>query len=293
MTSVAVLADIHANPFALEAVVADIRSLDLDEIVVAGDLVGRGPMGSAVVDRIAELGWPCIRGNHEDYMLAFCRRDVPEDWLTSDEWAASRWMAAELGSRQRAWIDALPFSTTSQASPPLRIVHGTPRNISEGIGTWTQEDQLDLHLNAIAEEVLVCAHTHRPLERSRPGGLIVNVGSVGLPFNGDPRAQYAVLHSAPETQPPWRVEFRQVEYDREPLLRAYNDTGFLHEGKITARMLRFEVETARPHLVPFLAWAKAMGHEPTADQLDSFFDVYDPSMSMGAFFARLKAPKPS
>ena len=286
MTSVAILADIHGNPFALEAVLEDIARQPPTEAIVAGDLVGRGPMGSAVVERVRGLGWPCIRGNHEDYLLSFCRGDVPAAWLTTDEWAASRWMAAELGAAQRAWIDALPFSVASAAAPPLRVVHGTPRSHSEGLGAWTSDADLDLHLDSIEEGALICAHTHRPMARERPGGLVVNTGSVGLPFNGDWRAQYALLHQEGDR---WRPEFRQVEYDREAFLRAYETTGFEREGRITARLLRFEVETARPHLVPFLTWCRITSRPPEPDQLDAFFSVYDPSQSMMAFVTQIKA----
>lgn len=305
MPRVAVLADIHGNLFALEAVIDDLKHAGVDAVIVAGDLVGRGPQGSAVVDRVAALGWPCIRGNHEDYLLGFARRDIPAEWLTSDEWAASRWMAAELGPDQLAFIDALPFSMPTPQAPPLRILHGSPTSHSEGIGVWTRDARLDTHLESIDESTLVCAHTHRPLIRHRPGGSIVNVGSVGLPFNGDPRAQYAIFTTpddaannsasdaaddAPErTVDGWTVELRQTPYDRDALLDHYTRSGFLREGKITAQLLKYEVETARPHLVPFLTWARLKRLEPAPEHLTAFFDLYDPHASIATFMAQLKA----
>lgn len=85
MSRIAIIADIHANVPALEAVLADIETVGVDEVLVNGDLVGRGPSGSAVVDRIRELGWRSTRGNHEDYHLQFRREEVPEEWLTAEE----------------------------------------------------------------------------------------------------------------------------------------------------------------------------------------------------------------
>ena len=73
---IAVLADIHSNLRALDAVVDDIATRGVDEVVVGGDIVGRGPQGAAVVDRVRELGWPSVRGNHEDYLVAFSREEL-------------------------------------------------------------------------------------------------------------------------------------------------------------------------------------------------------------------------
>ncbi len=191
---IAVIADIHGNMPALESVLADLETQKVDEVLVGGDLVGRGPQGSQVVRRIADLGWPTIRGNHEEYLLEFRRGKVPADWLETDEWAASRWMATELSDDDEAFIDALPFSLTSRNDQGIRLVHGSPRSTNEGIGPWSSNEELSAHLESIDEQVLVCAHTHRPLEHRSGSALIVNVGSVGLPFNGDRRAQYVIFH---------------------------------------------------------------------------------------------------
>ena len=287
MSRIAVLADIHANPPALEAVIDDLSELEVDEVLVGGDLVGRGPCGSTVVDRIAELGWTTIRGNHEDYVLSFRRRDVPDDWLVADEWSASRWMAEEIDDRHAEFIDALPFSVSAETDADLRLFHGSPRSYNEGIGHWTSRGTLEEHFEGIDESLLVCAHTHRPLKRDLDGGMVVNVGSVGLPFNGDPRAQYAIFERTAETGS-WTVEFRQVSYDRDTMLKHYETTGFLEAGGITAHILKRELEQARPYLVPFLKWAEIEDVEPTFDRFDDFLSIFDPEESMMDFFNRVR-----
>ncbi len=284
MSRIAVIADIHANPPALEAVIEDLADRRVDDVLVAGDLVGRGPRGRRVVERIAELGWPCIRGNHEDYLLQFRARDVPDEWLTAEVWAASRWMAAELDEWHAEFIDALPMTRSPRAAPDLRLYHGSPTSYHDGIGKWTSDETLREHLESIEEPVLVCAHTHRPLERRLQEGLVVNVGSVGLPFNGDPRAQYAILS---DESGRWEADFRQVSYERREILEAYETTGFVDEGGITAAILRMEVETARPFLVPFLKWTDIEEVEPTEGRFEEFLDVYRPEATMETFFADL------
>jgi len=262
MLRVAVIADIHGNVPALDAVIDDIERQNLSCVYVAGDLVGRGPQGRRVVERIRLMGWTTIRGNHEDYLLGFRQRRVPESWWHTPQWAASRWMAAELDPDAEAFIDALPLSVDPHESETLTIVHGSTRSHSEGLGPWTPDETLVEHLAAIDRPVLVCAHTHRPMIRSLAEGTVVNVGSVGLPFNEDTRAQYVVFHEQHGTI---EAEFRQVAYDRDAILDIYASSGFLREGGPTAAMLRLELLYATPYLVPFLAWCDVHASEPTME----------------------------
>lgn len=275
--TIAVLADIHGNMPALEAVLADIERRRPDEVLVGGDLVGRGPEGSRVVATIRDAGWPTIRGNHEDYLLDFRRRRVPEPWWSQRRWAASRWMAAELSDSDIAWIEQLPFSLRSAAEPGLLLVHGTPESANAGLGPWTSDEELRRHLAAVDAEILICGHTHRPMDRRLPAGRVVNVGAVGLPFNRDPRAQYTVFQRQGDG---WQVEPRRVDYDRRETLDIYERSGFLADGGITARLLKLELEEATAYLVPFLKWAELSGRRPNRQELDTFLAAYDPDLPM-------------
>ena len=105
-------------------------------------------------------------------------------------------------------------------------MHGTPESANAGLGPWTSDEELRQHLQSVDAEVLICGHTHRPMDRRLPEGRVVNVGSVGLPFNRDPRAQYALFRRRSDD---WEVELRQVEYDRAEIYRIYQRSGFLAE----------------------------------------------------------------
>jgi predicted phosphodiesterase len=286
MTRVAVLADVHGNIPALEAVIEDIAAQRIDEVLVGGDLVGRGPQGSRVIERILGLGWPSVRGNHEDYLLTFRRGEVPSDWLEADEWSASRWMAADLTDDDARYIEALPFSLKSRHIPQLHLVHASPRSNNDGIGPWSSQRSIRRHWDSIAESVLVCAHTHRPLHQEFSDGHVVNVGSVGLPFNRDRRAQYVVFE---QTSGDLSIDFRQVEYDLAAILDIYESSGFLSEGGVTARLLMLELESAQPFLVPFLQWASTLNLSPNEEQIEVFREFYDPEEPIRRFFERLEA----
>ncbi len=283
MRKLAILADIHGNVPALEAVLDDVAGQGVDEVLVGGDLVGRGPEGSAVVHRIRELGLASIGGNHEDYLLAFKRGEIPDLWRTSREWAAARWMAAELDDEAAAFVEALPFSLGREG---LRLVHGRPDTNRDGIGSWTSDDELLSLQSQVEEDVLVCAHTHRPMVRETSRGLAVNVGAVGLPFNRDRRAQYAVFDRGGRWG--WEVELRQVSYDLERIFEVYETSGFLAAGEATSRLLRLELEHAAPLLVPFIEWARRRGVEATVDELKAFYLFHPPGTPLRDYFKRLR-----
>lgn len=282
---VAVLADIHGNVPAFEAVLADLASQGVDEVLVGGDLVGRGPEGSAVVARVRARGWRAVKGNHEDYMLDFRQGRVPDDWQFTEEWSAARWMAAELSAGDIELIAALPPSLASEVLPELRLVHGTPRSNNEGLGPWSSERELSEQLAAVAEPLLVCAHTHRPMVRDLAAGRVVNVGSVGLPFNRDPRAQYAIFE---RTARGLAVELRQVPYDLAEIFQIYDSSGFLAAGGATARLLLLELEHATPFLVPFLKWADAAQAPREIGRIDEFLAFFRPDEPLSHFYGRLR-----
>ena len=262
----------------------------MDGVVLGGDLVGRGPQGSAVLARVRERGWRSLRGNHEDYLLAFRRGEVPEEWLTAEVWSAARWMAAELSERDIRDLESMPSSLRPQTLPGVHIVHGTPASNNDGIGSWTSEVLMRQHLDSVEESVLVCAHTHRPLERRLAGGAILNTGSVGLPFNRDRRAQYLLLE---ERDDGIAAEFRCVDYDLTETLATYEQTGFLAAGGATARLLILELQHAAPYLVPFMAWTRSESRGQGAEEIEAFLSAYHPDQQRGFFESLRRPPKRS
>lgn len=300
MTRIAVIADIHGNMPALEAVLDDLAGQAVDEVLVGGDLVGRGPEGNAVADRIRSLGLESICGNHEEYVLGTRRGELPDTGHDTDVWDAARFMADELSSTNARFLESLPFSIAREG---LLLVHGTPTSNRDGIGPWTSDEKIADHLDDATDLIhsahrgagahpsraraplLVCAHTHRPLDRTVARGRVVNIGSVGLPFNRDQRAQYAVFER--RARGGWRVEAKTVAYDVERILAIYASSGFLARGGVTARLLRLEIEHACPLLVPFLAWAERTGTAPDSAHLDRFLAFHRPGEPLRDFYRRL------
>lgn len=273
VTRIAMLADVHGNMPALEAVVDDIARQRVDEVLVGGDLVGRGPEGRAVLERVRALGWPAVAGNHEGLLLDTRATPRDDEVDVDDIVRCTRWMADELGDAAAAYLSALPDFLVAATAAEVRLVHGSPRSNRQGIGPWTSPEQLRELFDDVPEPILVCAHTHRPLVRRLDDGMVINVGSVGLPFDGDPRASYAVLERGVSG---WHADMRRVPYDRGDVLARYRSTGFMAAGGAMAALLAREVETARTHLVPFVAWCEARDVACTLDRVPAFLAEFEP-----------------
>jgi predicted phosphodiesterase len=246
---IAVLADIHANLPALEAVLDDMDRWRPDRVVAAGDVINRGPQPRACLERVLERagggGWQFVRGNHEDFVLR-------EGWSphTDPPWLAevyrhTRWTWEEVAGLIRiagGWPDHV---TVPDCGPwEVRCTHASMRSNRHGLYPDMGEDELAA-LIAPAPAVLVVGHTHVPFVRRVNGTLLVNAGSVGLPFDGDPRAAYARLTRG-ETG--WEATVVRVHYDRGRTERAYAASGYQAGGGPMVRLILDELRRARPWL---------------------------------------------
>jgi hypothetical protein len=142
---------------------------------------------------------------------------------------------------------------STAGAPSLLISHGSPRHYREGYGKYLTDEAISEITQMHPADVLVGSHTHRPLQRRWGHYLVLNTGAVGSPFNGDPRAQYLVLTLE---RGRWRPEFRRVPYDRRAALGAFEDSGYLEQGGLSAAIFYQELRYARSFLVPFLMWCE-------------------------------------
>lgn len=238
----ALLADIHGNLPALEAVLRDAG--EVDRLIVAGDLTG-GVADNAVVDRLRTADALAIRGNGEGYLLAFAEGTAPSFRLTSLQWAPLRWSFQKIDPAVLDYLASLPEQrvVALDDTDPFRVVHGSPLGIDDGIYPDQEPEKLDRLLPLVEEPVLVCGHTHRPWVHQRHGQLALNPGSVGFPCHGDPRAHYALLTWSAGG---WQVEHRAVDYDLKALRALFMDTGFLQAGGGFARAFLLCAETGHP-----------------------------------------------
>ncbi len=200
---IALLYDVHGNLAALEAVVADAKAQGADRWILGGDYALFGGWPAETVARLRELAaaaW--IRGNGERWTAD--PSAAPENPVVPGAIAAAR---AALGAETVTELAALPPSIEDEAS---LICHGSPPSDVRSFFPEPAADEAEL-LDGVTQPRLYFGHTHLPFRRvSAIRGIeLVNPGSVGMPFDGDPRAAYALLH------PDGTVEHRRVAYDHE------------------------------------------------------------------------------
>jgi len=190
----AILSDVHGNLVALEAVVADLEQVRPDLVVHGGDLAFRGPRPAECVDRIRELGWPGVIGNM-DWALETRARQPNVGWA-----------AERVGPERNAWLQTLPMEWRHENE--VALVHAVPGDLWQAVPPETDDGELRAIYGPLGARVAVYCHVHRPYVRPIGDLTVANTGSVGMPFDGDPRASYLLVEDG-------KAETRRVGYDVE------------------------------------------------------------------------------
>jgi putative phosphoesterase len=197
---VAILSDVHGNAAALEEVRKAIRKERPDAVMIAGDLVLNGPEPSAAVDGVRELeaeGAIVVQGNTDvavadfDYSAAFpwLTDGVPDTYRAAAEWAHD-----ELGDDRLAWLRRLPSERRLQLEDTMLLAcHASPGSQTQGFDQALDPSVILERASRTDARVICCGHTHLPEVRDLGWKLIVNDGSAGYIFDGDPTASWALV----------------------------------------------------------------------------------------------------
>lgn len=208
---VAVLADIHGNLPACEAVLEDIaRTVSPDHIVAAGDLALRGAHPRETVELLFSKCHAVLMGNTDCYIagnyLGGAYRER-EHWKTD----LLHWTRDQLGSEWVAKLGQLPFSMrySPRRGQDLYVCHANPRNLEESLDPTLDESALRRYFAHLDAAACAFGHLHFPYRRRYGRLLIADVASAGLPRDGDIRPAYGVFTFTPKG---WRVQIRRVRY---------------------------------------------------------------------------------
>ena len=209
---VAIVSDIHGNLTALEAVVADLSRRGIDRVVHGGDLALLGCQPAEVIDRVRELGWPGIVGNTDELLwrpeqYEVQLRNAPKlhallRLLFTEYAPATR---ETLGDERLAWIRQLPCEHRER---DLLLLHASPGDLWWAPLPDADDPMLATTYGRCNANTVVYGHIHRPYVRYLDELTVANSGSVGSPFDGDPRASYLLFDSG-------QLEVIRVEYDVE------------------------------------------------------------------------------
>jgi putative phosphoesterase len=226
---VAAIYDIHGNLPALEAVLDDIQEAEPDAILVGGDSAS-GPFPRETLERLMTLGSHVhvIRGNADrELVVDFDRASESGGAGEEDDiWSLrGAWAAQEITREQRDFLASLPETKSFDISGigRARFCHGSPRSDEEIITAATNEIRLRRILSGVEEHLVVCGHTHIQFDRVVDGIRIVNAGSVGMPYEREPGAYWALL--GPE------VGLKRTVYDFDAAAERIRNSGFPEAGE--------------------------------------------------------------
>lgn len=229
MARIALFGDVHGNALALEAVRKAVKAARPDAILVAGDIVLNGPEPGASVDGVRELeaaGALVVQGNTDvavadfDYAAAFpwLTEGVPESFRAAAEWAHEA-----LGPDQVDWLRRLPAERRLRLDDTLILVcHASPGSQTSGFDQVLDPNVTLERVSRTDARVIGCGHTHIPEVRDLGWKVIVNSGSAGYVFDGDPTASWALIELA---EGEVHAEIRRVEFDVMAVSNAISERG--------------------------------------------------------------------
>jgi predicted phosphodiesterase len=225
----ALIADIHGNLPALDAVLAEIEREAVDQLICLGD-VSVGPQPVETLERVRSLGCPVILGNWDAWFVE--GRPRLDGRLANVLGELHAWSAEQLSDEQRQYLGGFEplFEVPLGDGAVLLAFHGSPRSYDDMILATTPESDLEHLLAGRSALVFAGGHTHFQLCRRFGESLLVNPGSVGLPFRRPregvmdiaPWAEYGLVeHDGGRLS----VELRRTAFDVEGFLRTMRDTG--------------------------------------------------------------------
>ena len=226
---VAVLSDVHGNLEALTAVRAALKKERPDAVVIAGDHVMNGPDPAGAVDALREMeatGATIVQGNTDiavadfDFAAAFpwLTDGVPDTIRDAAEWAHDA-----LGDDRIGWLRRLPAERRLVLEDTMILAcHGSPGSQTQGFDAQLDPSVILERVARTDARVICCGHTHLPETRDLGWKLIVNDGSAGYVFDGDPTASWALVELDGDEI---RAEIRRTEFDTMAVANAISARG--------------------------------------------------------------------
>jgi putative phosphoesterase len=209
---IAIISDVHGNLMALDAVLADLRRQKPDLIFHGGDIPYGGCNPAEVIDSIMQEGWLGVLGNTDEILWSDAARPALEaaapklkslfHVIFDVAGPATRKM---IGEARLNWLRSLPLELRHEN---LVLMHAAPGDIWKSPLHTAEDAELEATYGRLSAGIAVYCHIHRPFIRKVGAMTVCNTGSVGSPYDGDPRASYLLIDDG-------EPAVRRVEYDVE------------------------------------------------------------------------------
>lgn len=232
----AFISDIHGNIPALEAVLEDIKSMNVDQIAVLGDLCLLGPETERVVERIRRLGVPTIKGNSEEWMIRGIEPGEVPDEIIGPFSQEREWVLERISQTNLDYLKTLKTELTFEVGElTIQAFHATPNSLFDVVAPNVDDHlMVEEQMMKSDADIYIYGHIHQPFSRYLSGKCLINCGAVGLPFDGNPQASYALVEVGGEHV---TTSIRRISYDVEAVVAICEEVGYPN-AEMVSRIVR-------------------------------------------------------
>jgi len=228
---IAFISDIHGNAVALEAVLADLREKNVDEVFVLGDICFRGPEPRRSLEIVQALNTDVIKGNADEWIVrGIDEGEVPQEAFPIMN-KERNWSAEKLTSDQINYLRYLPTELNLEFGDiKIHAFHATPNSLFDSVQPFATDEILEEKLFIKEADIYIYAHIHKPYIRFLNGKCVINTGSVGLPFDGTAQSSYVLIDLIADQV---EVSIVRVTYDVDQVVQQFKQSNYPNKDFMT------------------------------------------------------------
>ena len=241
---IAVFADVHGNFHALEAALADIEKQNVEQIVLAGDLVNGLPSSKQCLDLVNSQDIILLRGNHERYVYDYGSKNAPSSW-NGENFAPVRWVREQLSAKDIRQLKQLPMYVQYN---DLLITHSAPKDDYFSLKASTAATEIARAFAGFDENYILRGHHHRWIEKRWNDRYILTINALGLPMQGIRETPYVIAEMRSSG---WSFQKHFVKYDFAAAIKSFDESGYI-DYTAMAYLTREELIRAEAVVYPFI-----------------------------------------
>ncbi|WML47825.1 metallophosphoesterase family protein [Neobacillus sp. PS3-34] len=220
----AFISDIHGNAVALEAVLEDIRNKKIDKIFVLGDLCFRGPEPKKCLELVQRLDSKIIKGNADEWIIRGIKKGEVVDSAFEIMSMEREWTLSKLDKVDVEFLTNLPVELNlSYETVKIHAFHATPSSLFDIVKPTDPDENIIEKMILDDADIIIYGHIHKPYVRFINGSCVLNVGSVGLPFDGVAKSSYAIIDLQGNSI---NTSIVRVNYDVDKVVQQFIDSDY-------------------------------------------------------------------
>lgn len=228
----AFISDVHGNAVALQAVLNDLKTKQVDKVYVLGDLCYRGPEPKRSLELIQGLQTEVIKGNADEWVVRGVHKGEVAEAALELMNRERDWTVSQLEEADIDYLNALPTELHLDLDGvAVHAFHAAPDSLFTVVSSSETDEVLETKLMlSESNDVYIYAHIHKPYIRYIKGKVVINIGSVGLPFDGVKKASYAIVETDGHRI---STSIERVEFDADKVMSQYKEVNYPNQNMLS------------------------------------------------------------